>query len=61
MQFFQNVHHPTLSLQPPLRKIWIHAWGIVSSYGNGFGIAPKTGRGSYILDVVCDDAPGADA
>ena len=31
---------------------------IVSSHGNGFRIAPpplKTGRGSYILDVVCDD------
>ena len=29
---------------------------IVSSHGNGFCIAPfKTGRGSYIMDVVCDD------
>ena len=30
---------------------------IVSSHGNGFRIAPSyTGRESYILDVVCDDA-----
>ena len=31
---------------------------IVSCHGNGFRIAPSyTGRGSYILDVVCDDGP----
>ena len=31
---------------------------IVSSHGNGFCIAPsKTGRGSYIFDVVYDDEP----
>ena len=29
---------------------------IVSSHGNGFCIAPSyTWRGSYMLDVVCDD------
>ena len=29
---------------------------VVSSHGKGFRIAPSyTGRGSYILDVVCDD------
>ena len=35
----------------------IRMYIIVSSQGNGFCIAPssKTGRGSYILDVVCDD------
>ena len=34
--------------------VWNRSWsdGIVSSHGNGF---LRTGRGSYILDVVCDD------
>ena len=29
---------------------------IVSCQGKVFRLAPKTGRGSYILDVVCDNA-----
>ena len=37
--------------------IYLGIKSIVSSNGNGFRIAPsKTGRGSYNLDEVCDDA-----
>ena len=57
MAFYSQISFCNITIQTRHVEYGMYFTGesIVSSHVNGFRIAPSYGRGSYILDFVCDD------
>ena len=62
MAFYSQVSFCNITIETRHVEYGMYFTGesIVSSHGNGFRITPSYGRGSYILDVVCDDGVNQD-